>query len=221
MPSTSEVKTFSSSFFSATLDFLYPPQCVLCGMLGEAPICPACDAKFRPSEQGVRTRHEGGPLDFKAYLYAYEGRAAQAVRRLKYARASLLVHEMAERMLCGYEKLGLQGANLIVPIPIHWTRLAARGFNQARLLCDSLPKAPVRLDALHRIRATRPQAGLDKEARQQNLLGAFRATEKVSGKQVLLIDDVFTSGHTAVECARACKEAGAREVGILTFCGTA
>jgi ComF family protein len=108
--------------------------------------------------------------------------------------------------------------DVALPVPIHWSRLCQRGFNQAEILASRLP-----MDAtlLRRIRATRPQVGLNREQRTKNLAGAFRAGSGASGKKVLLIDDVVTSGQTARECAKVLLEAGAVEVGILAFCGDA
>jgi ComF family protein len=104
-------------------------------------------------------------------------------------------------------------------VSIHWSRLCRRGFNQAELLCDGLPRERLRPDLLRRIRATRPQAGLSREERLRNLAGAFRANGEAQGLRILLVDDVFTSGQTARECAGALLAAGATKVGILALCG--
>jgi len=119
----------------------------------------------------------------------------------------------------GYEASGLDSADAIVPIPIHWSRRAMRGFNQAEELCRHLPSEKVSTDLLFRIKATKPQVGLDREARVRNLLGAFRASIDAKGMHVLLVDDVTTSGHTAEECAEALLKAGATEVSLLTLTG--
>ena len=152
-------------------------------------------------------------------LYAYSDRAAQAVTRLKYERATSLAGPMAKLMRAGAEELDLLSLGLIVPVPIHWTRRFRRGFNQSELLCEAMPAASVCPSALRRIRATRPQVGLARAERLRNLNGAFRADPSVSGKSVLLVDDVLTTGHTAEECARALREAGASDVKALFFAG--
>ena len=115
------------------------------------------------------------------------------------------------------DNFGLQ-PDLIVPVPIHWSRKCTRGFNQAELLCQRLSASP---HALVRHRRTRPQVGLTEEERLRNLKDAFQASPIVYGKRILLVDDVLTSGQTARECARALRTAGAREVGFLAFCGEA
>jgi ComF family protein len=217
-----EVKGFWNSFSSRALDLLYPRKCGLCGEWCTAAICPTCRGEFRELNQGLVRIRDDGPLDYRVAVFAYEGRAAQAVRRLKYSRITSLVAPLAEELRRTAEKSACIDADLLVPIPIHWTRRAARGFNQAELLASSLPREKLMRSALlHRIRATRPQVGLSREQRLLNLEGAFRASSAVEGKHVLLIDDVVTTMQTARECAGALKAAGASEVGILALTGEA
>jgi len=126
---------------------------------------------------------------------------------------------MAELLFAAGSALGLFDGVVAVPVPIHWSRRARRGFNQSELLCECLPSGLVDSKLLARTRATKPQAGLSVEERQRNLDGAFMASPSVSGRAVLLIDDVVTSGQTAKACASALYTAGALEVGILAFAG--
>jgi ComF family protein len=113
-----------------------------------------------------------------------------------------------------------QRFDMVVPMPLHWLRRWKRGFNQAGLLSGLLakqlgvPSAPV----VRRVKSTAPQAGLTVAQRRDNLSGAFRVRDRatVAGKQVLLIDDVLTTGATVNACAAVLKRAGARRVTVLT-----
>ncbi len=114
---------------------------------------------------------------------------------------------------------------LIVPVPLHPRRLRARGFNQALLLSRSFfptHKSRINPDLLLRIRHTDSQRGRSGRERRRNLRGAFRVAgkEKVAGKTVLLIDDVFTTGTTVNECAATLLTAGAAEVAVFTLART-
>lgn len=209
-----------SSFSERALDLLFPPKCALCDVLADEPICGVCLSDFRETSVPYRPVLDGGPLDFVCSLYAYEGRAAQAVRRLKYSRATSLARPLSEWMLEGFERFGL-AADAVIPIPIHWSRRCLRGFNQAELLSERLPRDLVRPELLARVKATRPQVGLSRDERMRNLAGAFRASPTVRGLSVLLIDDVVTSGHTAAECASELRRCGATEVGVLALTGEA
>lgn len=197
------------------LDAVFPPQCPLCTAIGHTAPCDLCRQEFLRHE--FAERRPDGDLDYQFAIYTYQGRAGQAVRRLKYSRCTSLVPFLSEEIEKAIDEFGLQ-PEIIVPVPIHWSRKCMRGFNQADLLCKRLT---VSRDALVRHRRTRPQVGLTEDERLKNLKDAFKASPLVYGKRVLLIDDVLTSGQTARECARALRAAGAREVGFLAFCGEA
>jgi ComF family protein len=111
--------------------------------------------------------------------------------------------------------------DFIVPVPLHWQRRWRRGFNQAELLAQEISKhrrIPI-LNALRRVKSTPNQAGLTSAGRRKNIAGAFQSRKGIdlTGKRILLIDDVFTTGATASACGRALKKAGAGNVSLLTL----
>ncbi len=120
----------------------------------------------------------------------------------------------------GFNTLDIHRFDAIVPVPIHWRRRFARGFNQSVLLAQGMPEKLVKFDWLKRIRNTPAQADLNREERLTNLIGAFEATPSVRRKSILLLDDVLTTGATAHECAKALKAAGALSVAALSFSGS-
>ena len=200
---------------SSLLNILYPPKCALCGALGPEPVCGACFSHFDP--QPAESLRVSEPLDYGHALFDYTGLAAITVQRFKYERITSLADWMADLMANGAEERGVLNVDIIVPVPIHWSRTVTRGFNQAVLLSEKLPHNLVETGVLRLIKATRPQVGLSHEERARNLEGAFEVIGDVSGKSVVLMDDVLTSGGTAYECAKVLKAAGAIEVGIYTF----
>jgi ComF family protein len=116
-------------------------------------------------------------------------------------------------------------ADLIVPVPLYPSRLRAREFNQSLLLADRLGrhmKKPVSTDNLLRVLATEPQTTLSRPARLRNLRQAFVAfhSDRLAGRRILLVDDVFTTGTTLNECAAALCKAGAESVYALTLVRT-
>lgn len=160
-----------------------------------------------------------GEVDEVVSLYKYEGRAAEAVRRLKYSRRRALARPMAQLLAEALTDLGENRFDFILPVPIHWMRRAERGFNQAELLCGYMPPGRVRTDLLKRTRATPPQVTLSAQERRTSLQTAFAAASEVKGGRVLLVDDVVTTGSTLLWCAYALRQAGAVRVEALTFCG--
>lgn len=195
------------------LGVFYPVKCALCARMGDAVICDRCAAEMEPfveapiSAEGLLTR--------QAACVAYTGRAAQAVRRLKYDRVTSHAALMSRQIADLAAQTGLDQVDAVVPVPIHWSRRCLRGFNQAELLSEALPN--VQNGLLRRIRPTRPQVGLSTDERLSNLRGAFLADPAVNGLSILLVDDVTTSGGTALECARTLLGAGTREVYLVTY----
>jgi ComF family protein len=110
--------------------------------------------------------------------------------------------------------------DVLVPAPLHATRERARGYNQSAEIARRLSRSPggrVLHGALERVRATRPQADLDHEARSANVAGAFRLVLPTRGLRCLLVDDVATTGHTLVAALEALKEGGPEATGAVVF----
>jgi ComF family protein len=137
----------------------------------------------------------------------------------KYSGRRSLARPLAELMRRRGGEL-LAEADCVVPVPLHWRREYARGFNQARELCRYL-ELPV-VEALVRTRHTRAQVELAAERRRTNVAGAFRERRgwrrapEVYGRNVLLVDDVSTTGATLESCARVLRQCGASSVFALT-----
>jgi predicted amidophosphoribosyltransferase len=113
--------------------------------------------------------------------------------------------------------------SLIVPVPLHAVRVRERGFNQAELLCGPLAQrveVPIAVHCLQRVKLNPPQVAVPPEMRRANVRGAFAVTDTaaVTGRAILVFDDVWTTGATLLECARVLRQAGARAVYLLSLC---
>jgi ComF family protein len=156
------------------------------------------------------------------------------------ARAALVYDDVSSRLVLGMKRGGrrdgvdvfarwmaaagaplIDKADVIVPAPMHWMRLAQRTFNQAAWLAQALARAsgkPWAPEALVRVKRRRSQEGLSASERRRNVAGAIRAVEgAVANKGVLVVDDVLTTGATAEACARALRKAGAGAVYVVTL----
>lgn len=204
---------------------LFPPTCLGCGRLlrHDRPLalCSLC----QPEHLDVPSP---GP-DGIAAPFAYEGPLARAVVTLKFGGALALAGPLG-RLLADQPAFAREW-DLLIPVPLHWRRRLARGFDQAEELArwalrhrmrahERAPALAIR--ALQRIRSTRAQTDLDAHERAANVHQAFcvRDAGKIVGRRVLLLDDVTTTGSTLRACMAALDEAGATEVGALTLLRT-
>jgi ComF family protein len=151
--------------------------------------------------------------------YEHAAGARDLVHLLKYENLTSLAEPIAREMLPLAEEAD---CDLIVPVPLHGSRLRSRGYNQAALLAKHIARdlnLPLDQKAARRTRATKPLAqSMDRHERRTIVAGAFTADpSRVDGRRILLIDDVVTTGATLDECASALRTAGAVSIQALTF----
>jgi|GEM_PF-362848 len=153
----------------------------------------------------------------------YTGKAKRLIYKLKYDNDRLLAYDLALLMERAWSLIAndyIDEQVLLIPIPLHAERLWQRGYNQAEEIAKHLStriEVPVEPRALRRVKNTQAQFGLSRAARLQNMSNAFVGTEKyLSGRHIVLVDDVYTSGSTLAEAAEAALRAGAASVAALT-----
>lgn len=214
------------------LDFLFPKRCVGCGRVGsyvckncyakieliEKPVCPVCQrqALGGKTHPGCQTKYS---LDGLVVAARYSGPVKKAIAKVKYRWAYDVGKILVDLVAAGLWKFDLPRDLILVPIPLHLKRLRWRGFNQAEILADLLSKKfHVRsVNFLKRTVNTRPQVGLVRDNRRKNIKGAFKLAPKsdLAAKNLMIVDDVFTSGATMAEAARVLKRNGAGSVWAL------
>ncbi|WP_246204856.1 ComF family protein [Altericroceibacterium indicum] len=229
---------------SPLVDLIYPPRCPLCGegmaaqkglcakcwselVIPGSPACTACQRPF-PPESGLEDalcapcianppKHDG-----IAAATLYNDASRRLVLSYKHGRRIALADMLSKLMLARLPEL--EGEWLVMPVPLHRWRIWRRGFNQSALLARAIAKArnyQLCVDGLERHRQTPILGGLGKKARARALSGAIRINhrrgDQIKGAQIILVDDVMTSGATTHACVSVLKRAGAEKVRIVCF----
>ena len=227
----------------AVLHLLYPPQCISCaapvqsdfGLCAECwretsfisgLVCDQCGVPLPGQESAERVRCDDcmtivRPWDRGRAALMYRDNGRRLVLALKHGDRMDLARPASSWMLKAAQPI-LTPEMLVVPVPLHWMRLFRRRFNQAALLSRAIAKAASLEhcpDALIRTRTTGSQEGKTRDARFANLVGAFRVPKarerRVAERDILLVDDVMTSGATFAAATEAIFAAGARSVSVL------
>jgi ComF family protein len=229
------------------LDFIFPSSCAFCRspvdgsdipffcstcwadfapILG--PLCRSCGRPFEsdealthsPEHRCYECRINPPGFDMALSIGYFEGPLREAIHQFKYRPCRALGRPLGDWMASQIRMVN--EVDLIIPVPLHRSRLRQRGFNQALLLASEINRfchAPLSFDNLYRARPTRPQVELTGNERLKNVAGAFKVhrPEELQGKRIILIDDVFTTGATLRECASVLRKAGTIEVTALTL----
>ena len=218
-------------------DAMAPFLCPVCreGFAEAAsPLCPVCGEIF-PSREGGdhlcgRCLEKPRPFGKARALGLYDRGLLAAIYCLKYKGRTELALPLGRLLLEDFRKhFGKEGIDLVVPVPLHPARMRKRGFNQSFQLIRHWPKwlgaegtMEISDRVLIRTRETPSQTGLDRKERLKNLKDAFgvKNPDRIRGRRILLVDDVYTTGATAEACAKALLAAGADRVDVLTLART-
>lgn len=229
------------------LDFFLPTACSYCNapvvdsgipffcsacwadfLVMTSPFCQKCGRPFdspealshSPDHCCMHCRKDPPLFDQALSVGLFEGPLREAIHQFKYRPCGALAMPLARWMTDNLKSI--DGVDVIMPIPLHSLRLRQRGFNQSLLLAHQLAvtfSIPLSYDNLLRVIPTKPQVELSGEQRIKNVKNAFALArpEEISGRSILLVDDVFTTGATVNECTKVLRESGSTVVRALTI----
>lgn len=239
MPAGSPELITDLSMINKFLNSIFPETCPVCSGKSQnhatAPICDECWNTIGPYS-GPMCQRCGKPLvsdsatfcggcleSEPAFEYArsfglYDGVLRKAINHLKYYGMRRLAVPLAEMMI----GMQLPQVDAVIPVPLHKSRHRQREFNQSALLSRQMArnlKADLIINRLTKIRDTAPQVGLRHKERIRNVKNAFRVEDEgtISGKKIILVDDVVTTGSTIRECAKVLKKAGASYIYVVSL----
>ncbi len=229
------------------LDFVYPQSCPICRRplarderfactdcwrslsILPTPFCPYCRCYFGHDESLVEhvcpcldKAEERAILAIRS-LGAFDDSYQKLIHRFKYDKRIPLGRRLAKRLAQTLaQRSDFADCDLVIPVPLHRARHRERGFNQSEILAEGISEATnisLAKDILKRKKNTRDQTHLNAQERAENVRDAFIVTHaaNLSGKKVILVDDVMTTGATLKECARILREAGAAKIIAATL----
>lgn len=227
-------------FIEKVWSILFPRRCMFCGKLADFDVCeecwkktiwitePVCEICGQPFETSYEPICKSCMLrkpnyDLARAVFSYDEFSKSAILNFKNKDATYLAKTFADWIKNRYGGI-ITDTDIIIPVPIHKSKLFIRLYNQAAILAKRLSKIsqkefnPLILEKQKR---TPSQEGLSRETRLKNLIGAFSINEKyapqIKNKNILLIDDVLTTGATVNECAKMLKSASAKKVFVITI----
>ncbi|GAB6267818.1 MAG: ComF family protein [Smithella sp.] len=225
---------------------IFPPQCPGCSEIlhpfaGQM-FCSLCNDKINFIKGGIcsicGTTFPDSPAEnhlcgdclkkrpyfsYARAVFSYEDIILSVIHQFKYKR-NISIGEMMSSLMADFSfpDIDFTDYSLIIPVPLHIKRLRERGFNQSLILARAIgekQQIPVNFSLLKRHKFTETQTGMHKAERKQNIKKAFEVSnkEKIAGKNIILVDDVYTTGATVNECAKTLIKAEARNVSVLTL----
>lgn len=225
-------------------NFVLPPRCLICGkeVSADGRLCSECFANInfitspyckkcgKPFEYHLSNKElfcpeclsHKSPFRMCRSAVIYDDNSKKLILDFKFFDHLENKSLLANWLLLAGKDIFSEGVDLLIPVPLHFSRLLKRKYNQSAVLCDALSKLshiPANYKALRKTKHTLPQVSCNGKQRLKNVRNAFDVfhPEMVKNKRIVLIDDVFTTGSTLKECARVLKRAGAKSVDALTI----
>lgn len=212
-------------FVSFFLNLIYPPTCGICGKLNSNFLCNKCQKQLEMQAkfQIEKNQNFGHYFQEHLYIFEYQGMIRKIILNYKFNDKSYLYKTFVNFLLKNEKFFQiLKSYDTIIPVPISQKRRKERGYNQSELIAKELAKRignDYNNRCLFKTRNIVEQSKLDKEERQKNILGVYelRNQELLQGKEILLIDDIYTTGSTVNECARILGLAQPKNIGVFTL----
>ena len=219
MKGNKSIKDFK--ILSILINLLFPKQCLICGKIGKY-ICNDCEEKIKKYEIDKYEINKQNN-NKKLFIYKYEDEIRKLIIDYKFNDKAylykLFLNEIIKnKNICNF----IKSYDIIIPVPVHWKRKLERGYNQTELIIkeiSKLLKVDFSKNTLIKEKNIKPLSKMGAKDRKKNIKGVFsiKNNQRIFNKKVLLFDDIYTTGSTFKECEKILKEAGAKEVGMLSL----
>ena len=214
--------------YEKILNLIYPQVCGICGKLNSKSLCNKCKTRLQKEYQFQTDNYEEDiSKNFMEhnYFFKYENLIREQILALKFQEKPYIYKTIAyflKNMEKSFENL--KKYDIMIIVPISKQRKRDRGYNQSKLLAKEISKiikVPIQPKILYKVKNTVPQSSLNKKQREENAKGVYEVKNisKLNNKKILIIDDIYTTGSTVNECAKALIEKGIEksQIGVLTI----
>lgn len=205
------------------LDFLFPPACVVCGKINKDWLCENCKKRIKRLEKFCIIDEKDKKFERLLYIFKYESLIRKLMLQYKFSGKAYIYNFFANVIIGNEENTELlKKYDMIIPIPMHIKKQKKRGYNQTELIGEKISEKlniPCYSNLFKKIVNTKTQSKLNGKARQKNIKNAFFLENEliVENKNIILFDDIFTTGATVNECSRILKNAGAKEILVMVL----
>lgn len=203
---------------------VFPPCCAICGKLNSKKCCKDCEKRIN-SQLNLNIENKAGYYFEKhMYLFKYKNEIRNLILDYKFRDKSYL-YELFAKIITKNEKICgiLEKYDIIMPVPIHYIRKKQRGYNQSELVAKEIAKyiKNLRIEnkIFKKIKNNKPQSLLNRKERKRNVENVYKIEEKdkIKNKNIIIFDDIYTTGNTVNELAKILKENGAKNILVLTI----
>lgn len=216
------------NFLEKALNFIFPPVCGICGKIGEKYLCEKCKKELITSNMflnqlDIYSKENLNYINEHFYLFSYEGTIREIILKYKFEDQAYLSNTISEFFINNEKLYGFfKKYDIIGAVPISKARKRERGYNQSELVVRKISELGLihfEPHILEKVKNNKPQSSLNKKQRVENVKNVYKIQnrQRINEKKVLLFDDIYTTGATANECAKVLKQAGSKNVGIITI----
>lgn len=208
------------------LDIFFPPVCGVCGRIDKNSLCKKCELQLKSQAVfGIDNYKEDYNKYFDEHLYVflYSGVVRSIILNYKFNDNAYLYKTFANFLLKNTNFVeNIKRYDIIMPVPLSKKRKKIRGYNQSELIAKQISyitKVTMDTKSIKKVKNIVAQSTLNKEERQNNIEGAYIIKNKnnIQNKNILIVDDIYTTGSTVNECSKILKQAGSKNIGVLTI----
>lgn len=202
---------------------MFPPVCAICGELNKEYLCEECKNDLNKISKVTIDKYNNRNFSNHIYMFKYKELVREKLIEYKFNNQPYYYKTFAKIFIKNKKMYDiLKTYDIIIPVPLNNIRKRQRGYNQTELIAKELVKSFKNLEYMNiliKTKNTVPQSTLNKQQRQENLKNAYKLKEntRINNKNILLFDDIYTTGTTANECAKILKTLGKNKISVLSI----